>query len=303
MNGGVEKYQDGQEWAVVELMANRFREKNAEYLVHWQGYNHSYDTWEPAASIAPALIKAYHAVCRVLVPLEHPFHDLREAVAQRMLKLRKPEASVEVSVPIAALGPVAHALLARAARLPATRGGKAARIERVQWKGTTTSSVQLEEPADVGAFLQLQLRREGAFGCAFINKGRGGNSNMTIMGAPFVLSYTEPNPRPDGLFVPGAKFTVTGHVWVFHGRTGAMLPLPGMPNETMHRPLGEYLKEVLRGRKAWGLKHRLQDTWAELPSGRMELSIEQAMPKLRVKRARAGPQLGGEAAPAMRSLE
>lgn len=206
-------------------------------------------------------------------------------------------------MPIAALGPVARALLARASGLPTTRGVKVVAIERVVGSNFTTSSVQLEEPADVGALLLLHLVREGAFGCAFINKGRGGNSNMTIMGAPFVLSYTEPNPRPDGLFVPGAKFTVTGHVWVFHGRTGAMLPLPGMPNETMHRPLGEYLKEVLRGRKAWGLKHRLQDTWAELPSGRMELSIEQAMPKLRVKRARAGPQLGGEAAPAMRSLE
>ena len=302
MNGGVEKYQDGQEWAVVELMANRFREKNAEYLVHWQGYNHSYDTWEPAASIAPALIKAYHAVCRVLVPLEHPFHDLREAVAQRMLKLRKPEASVEVSVPIAALGPVAHALLARAARLPATRGGKAAAIERVQWKGTTTSSVQLEEPADVGAFLQLQLRREGAFGCAFINKGRGGNSNMTVLGGPLMLSFTEPVPRDDGVYVPGASFTVTGNVWIFAGRDGAPLPSPGLPNATMLAPLREYLKNVLRGRARWGLKHRLTTSWAELPTARKALTKAEAQPRRSVKRTRVGPSSGGEAPRAMGAL-
>ena len=71
----------------------------------------------------------------------------------------------------------------------------------------------------------------------------------------------------------------------------------------MLKPLGEYLKGVLRGRKAWGFKHRLQTRWAELPRGHMELSIEDAMPRKCVKRARVGPQTGGVAAPAMLPLE
>ena len=71
----------------------------------------------------------------------------------------------------------------------------------------------------------------------------------------------------------------------------------------MLAPLREYLKNVLRGRARWGLKHRLTATWAELPTARAELTNEEAFPRRAVKRLRAGPSTGGEAPPAMHLLE
>tara|TARA_B100000768_G_scaffold143145_1_gene135233 strand:+ start:497 stop:607 length:111 start_codon:yes stop_codon:yes gene_type:complete len=35
VNGGVEKYQDGQEWAAVELMAVRVEERNTEFITSY----------------------------------------------------------------------------------------------------------------------------------------------------------------------------------------------------------------------------------------------------------------------------
>ena len=303
MNGGPEKYQGGEECEVEAIVSVSTAEKNPTYLVRWAGYDSTYQTWETAEDIAPALLKAFHARIACPVRLEQPMHEMREAVAQVLMKMRRPMASVEVTVHIAALAPLAHALLACASRPPSTRGGPALEIERDVGPDVTTTSVQLDEPEDVGHMLQLQAVREGGYGCAILKKGRGGNSNITIIGSPFVLSYVEPTPRADGLYVPGAKFTVTGSVWIFNGTTGAPMPAPGLPNETMLKPLGEYLKGVLRGRKAWGFKHRLQTRWAELPRGHMELSIEDAMPRKCVKRARVGPQTGGVAAPAMLPLE
>ena len=303
MNGGPEKYQGGEECEVDAIVSVCTAKKKTTYLVRWAGYDSTYQTWEKADDIAPALLKAFHARIACPVRLEQPMHEMREAVAQVLMKMRRPMASVEVTVHIAALAPLAHALLACASRPPSTRGGPALEIERDVGPDVTTTSVQLDEPEDVGHMLQLQVVREGAYGCAILKKGRGGNSNITIIGSPFVLSYVEPTPRADGLYVPGAKFTVTGSVWIFNGTTGAPMPAPGLPNETMLKPLGEYLKGVLRGRKAWGFKHRLQTRWAELPRGHMELSIEDAMPRKCVKRARVGPQTGGVAAPAMLPLE
>ena len=72
-------------------------------------------------------------------------------------------------------------------------------------------------------------------------------------------STTEPIPRDDGIYVPGAKFTLTGNVWIFQGRDGAPRPSPGLPNATMLAPLREYLKNILRGRARWGLEHRLTE--------------------------------------------
>ena len=59
---------------------------------------------------------------------------------------------------------------------------------------------------------------------------------------------------------------------------------------------------MLRGRARWGLQHRLTETWAELPTAREALTKEEAQPRRRVKRMRAGPSSGGEAPPAMGAL-
>ena len=46
----------------------------------------------------------------------------------------------------------------------------------------------------------------------------------------------------------------------------------------------EYVKNVLRGRAAWGLKHRLTRKWAELPAQKRALTMAEAMPRV-AKRA------------------
>ena len=138
------------------------REKKTTYLVRWAGYDSTYQTWEKADDIAPALLKAFHARIACPVRLEQPMHEMREAVAQVLMKMRRPMASVEVTVHIAALAPLAHALLACASRPPSTRGGPALEIERDVGPDVTTTSVQLDEPEDVGHMLQLQVVRARA---------------------------------------------------------------------------------------------------------------------------------------------
>ena len=206
-------------------------------------------------------------------------------------------------MPLAAFLPVARTLLAHAARPPSRRGRQPLQLEYDTGPRWRTIQLQLEQPEDIGWLLQLHQQRDGAYGAAIVKKGRGGNSNMTVMGGVVLLTYTEPVPRDDGLYVPGAKFTLTGNVWIFQGRDGAPRPSPGLPNEQMLAPLREYLKNLLRGRARWGLEHRLTATWAQLPTAREALTKEEAQPRRSVKRVRAGPSTGGEAAPAMGALE
>lgn len=49
-------------------------------------------------------------------------HALREAVVQQLMGMKHPEASVDVPVPLAALGPLARAILEHARRPPSRRG-------------------------------------------------------------------------------------------------------------------------------------------------------------------------------------
>ena len=273
------------------------------FRVSWDGYDQTYDTWEKREDILDArLIKNFEASIPLSLPLQQVMGQLREAVATKLMKIKRPEQGMQAEVPLAALLDVARVLLERASKPPSRRGCKPLQIEFDTGKRWRTMELQLDEPEDIAWLLQLHLQREGAYGCAIFKKGRGGNSNMTVLGGPLLLTFTEPVPRDDGVYVPGASFTLTGNVWVFNGRDGAPQPAPGLPNKTMLAPLREYLKNVLRGRARWGLKHRLTCSWAELPTAREALSTEEAQPRRSVKRARVGPSTGGEAAPAMGAL-
>ena len=85
VNGGPEKYQGGEEWDVDEIVSVCTARKNPTYLVRWAGYDSTYQTWEKAENIAPALLKAFHARIACPVRLEQPMHEMREAVAQTHL--------------------------------------------------------------------------------------------------------------------------------------------------------------------------------------------------------------------------
>ena len=55
---------------------------------------------------------------------------------------------------------------------------------------------------------------------------------------------------------------------------------------TCKKPITEHVKNVLRGRAAWGLVHPLQAVWAQLPSSELVLSDAAALPQCAAKRAR-----------------
>ena len=118
---------------------------------------------------------------------------------------------------------------------------------------------------------------------------------------PSLRSFTQVIPRADGLFVPGThKFKVACNLWALNGYDGSLEAIAGAPNQTMRKPLAEYLKNILRGRKHHGLGCRLTRKWAELPPGQTELPPEVAFPARAVeKRARPGPALEGGSLPRM----
>ena len=133
---------------------------------------------------------------------------------------------------------------------------------------------------------------------------------MLIDGPPWVLEYTEPivpPGAPPDAFVPGCReLTVQANVWGVHGVLGKLKPILGADNAYMKARIAEHVKNILRGRRRWGLKVRLSKAWAEAPPTKLELTPAEAMPRAGTKRARdkarAPPTSGGAAPPAMGSL-
>ena len=79
--------------------------------------------------------------------------------------------------------------------------------------------------------------------------------------------YEEPLPRADGAFQPGIRrFTIQCNIWTLNGLLGRLNGIEGGPNATVRKPIADYVKNVLKGRKAHGIKHVLQKEWAQLPA-------------------------------------
>jgi len=51
-----------EEFEVSEILDSRIHRRRLEYLVHWQGYDVSERTWEPASNLenAPEMIQEFH---------------------------------------------------------------------------------------------------------------------------------------------------------------------------------------------------------------------------------------------------
>ena len=104
----------------------------------------------------------------------------------------------------------------------------------------------------------------------------------------------EPTPRADGRFVKGFRaFKLIGNVWKVLGHNGDVVGEAGMPNATCKKPIAEHVKNILRGRAAWGLVHPLQAVWAQLPSNELVLSDAAALPQCAAERAEGGAGEGG----------
>jgi hypothetical protein len=43
-----------EEWEVEAILGHRKRGKKVQYLVHWKGFSHAEDTWEPVANLENA---------------------------------------------------------------------------------------------------------------------------------------------------------------------------------------------------------------------------------------------------------
>ena len=88
--------------------------------------------------------------------------------------------------------------------------------------------------------------------------------------------------------MPGLRtFNVNFNVWRVLGNTGEVRGEAGMPNGTFKKPIGEHIKNLMRGRQAWGCKHVLTDKWAQLPAGKMELTGADVYARPERKRSRA----------------
>ena len=107
--------------------------------------------------------------------------------------------------------------------------------------------------------------------------------------------------------MPGPrKFTIQCHLWSLHGLQGRLNGIEGGPNATVLKPIADYVKNILLGRKNHGLKHVLQKEWAKLPAQQLHLTklrrqLCHALPAPRGP-ARARCRAPGEAAPSMGQL-
>ena len=97
-----------------------------------------------------------------------------------------------------------------------------------------------------------------------------------------------PAKRADGIPTAGVhRTTIEFDFWKLHGKTGELSGAAGLSIKSLKSPITEHIKEILRGRKEWGIKHILAENWAELPAGTNALSYEASMPGPSAKRARA----------------
>ena len=108
---------------------------------------------------------------------------------------------------------------------------------------------------------------------------------------PTLSRYSEPKPRPDGFFVTGKReFKFKFNVWRLMGDSGEVRGEPGMPNGSFQKPISEHIKNIFRGRQAWGCKHQLVHEWAQMPAGQLELPAGKRFTRgaPSAKRSRAG---------------
>jgi hypothetical protein len=113
--------------------------------------------------------------------------------------------------------------------------------------------------------------------------------------------FTEPLPREDKAYACGPRtLEVILKLWRIMGGNGEVRGEADLDNATYRKPIAEHVKNILRGREKWGLRHRLAKAWAQLPAGKLELSDEAAY---RVRARKRGRAASPEHPPRMLNLD
>ena len=183
--GGVEVYESNQEWDALTIMAERVKSGHKEYLVRWDGYDATFDTWEDGeADVAPKLIQIFDSN---IMGIRHELWLFRDAVAQFALKQREEKGDVVIECP-GIHGAAAHRLLAYLARPPSTHGLAPLLIDSKAYGGRRCSFVELPALDDIGSALLLHtVRPDACYGNLLHTKGRTHDSDMFFFGpAAFV---------------------------------------------------------------------------------------------------------------------
>ncbi|CAG2207692.1 unnamed protein product [Mytilus edulis] len=55
------KRKNNKEWGVKGIIATRTVENSRQYLIHWDGFSHDHDSWEPECNLTPSLIGQFFA--------------------------------------------------------------------------------------------------------------------------------------------------------------------------------------------------------------------------------------------------
>ena len=321
VNDGVEKYESGSQWPADCIIAERVKNGHKQFLMRWHDYDHTYDTWEYATELLDRSLEVDFSA--KVSGIRHEVWLFRHYLAHAMVHTRGEKGDVKVLMP-GIHGAAAHSLLRFLARPPSRVGADPIPVDESFAGSRKASSVTLPALDDIAwAVLGQIINPDKAFGSLLFCKGRSHDTDMLFAGPKFVIEcaaappaaphltaqpehacflhnpstravgrYSEPRPRQSGLFVEGPRtFKVKLNIWRVIGADGEVRGEVGMPNESFKKPIGEHIKNMLRGRKAWGLEHPLQENWAQLPAGQLVLSNAAALPACAPKRARAeGPR-------------
>ena len=147
--GGPEQYEHQSLWKAAEIVGLRRNRGLLEYRLTWEGYDQSFDTWEPEWNVLDKrLINNFCVSVDVNIDLQQPLYELRKEVEKQLMKIKRPQANLEVTVSLAALPPVARALLRLATRPPSRRGLEPLKVEISSNTRGMTAQLQLDEPED-----------------------------------------------------------------------------------------------------------------------------------------------------------
>ena len=91
VDGGVYEYKDQAIYKVAEILAERVASNEISYYVRWEGYDHTYNTWEPASNVEDAsLTDEWDKGKRVVADVKQAIFDLSESRAKDLLKMKGP---------------------------------------------------------------------------------------------------------------------------------------------------------------------------------------------------------------------